>query len=268
MLDQFFPLYLEIGLITLIVFSLLWVLSLFLKNSSIVDIFWGFGFVVIAWITFFLTPQGFLPRKMLLLTLVTLWGLRLSIHILLRNWGKPEDFRYQKWRQENGARWGWLSYFKVFLLQGLLQWLIAAPLVATQVSPQPSSLTVFDFIALFLWIIGFSFEAGGDWQLTQFIKHPENKDKILDSGFWRYTRHPNYFGDAAQWWAYTLLAITAGGLWTILSPIIMTVLLRNVSGVALLERSMVERKPAYKEYMQTTNAFIPWFPRKKKSSGG
>lgn len=252
-----------IGLAAILVpMTLLWLLSLPLKNSSIVDIFWGTGFVITAWVYFAFTPDGFMLRKLLIASLVTIWGLRLSIYILLRNWGKPEDFRYQKWREENGSQWWWRSFFKVFLLQGLLLWVISIPLLAAQWRPAPDHLTFFDFLGLGLWLIGFFFEAVGDYQLARFKADPQNKGKVLDRGVWRYTRHPNYFGDSAQWWGYYLIAVAAGGWWTIYSPVLMTFLLLRVSGVALLEKTL-ETRPAYKEYIEKTSPFIPWFPRRK-----
>jgi steroid 5-alpha reductase family enzyme len=259
---SFFSIFLTLGLVILGLMTLLWLVSLILKNASIVDIFWGTGFVVVAWASFFLTPDGFLPRKQLLLLLVTLWGLRLSTHILLRNWGKPEDFRYQAWRKQNGASWWWRSFFKVFFLQGVLMWVISTPLLAAQLRPLPDRLIWLDFLAVLVWLIGFFFEAVGDYQLTRFRANPANKGQVLQTGVWRYTRHPNYFGDATQWWAYFLIALAAGGWWTIFSPIIMTTLLLRVSGVALLEKSLAVEKPGYKEYIEKTSAFIPWFPRK------
>lgn len=242
---------------------LLWLLSLLLKNSSIVDIFWGLGFVIVNWIYFTLTPDGFISRKLLIGLLVSLWGLRLSTHIFLRNLGKPEDYRYQKWRKENGSQWWWKSFFQVFLLQGLLLWIISAPLLAAQFTSQPEHLTWSDFVGVIVWLVGFYFEAMGDYQLSQFLSKPENKGKIMNKGVWRYTRHPNYFGDSAQWWGYYLIAASAGGWWTIFSPIMMTFLLVRVSGVALLEKTM-ETRPGYKEYAEKTSAFIPWFPHKKQ----
>ncbi|MBN2258184.1 MAG: DUF1295 domain-containing protein [Anaerolineaceae bacterium] len=252
-----------IGLAIIMTFMvILWVISLRLKNSSIVDIFWGFGFVLTTWAYFLLTPDGFLPRKLILSILVTIWGLRLTTHIFLRNRGKPEDFRYQKWRAESGNIWWWKSFFQVFLLQGILMWIISAPLLAAQYRATPDHLIISDYLGMLLWAVGFFFEFTGDYQLTRFISNPANKGKIMSSGVWRYTRHPNYFGDATQWWGYYLIAVSAGGWWTIFSPILMTFLIVGVSGVALLERSM-ESKPGFLEYKERTSAFIPWFPRTK-----
>ena len=256
--------YLVLAGVILSLMVLLWLVSLWLKNSSIVDIFWGTGFVIFAWVAFLLTPGGFIIRKIFLCVLVTLWGLRLSLHILSRNWGKPEDFRYQTWRKEAGPSWWWKSFFKVFLLQGILLLIVAVPLLAAQIKPLPDHFTSIDVLALLVWLVGFTFETLGDWQLTRFKANPANKGKLLTTGAWRYSRHPNYFGDAAQWWAYYLVALAAGGWWTIFSPIIMTGLLMRVSGVTLLEKTLKETKPGYQEYVETTSEFIPWFPRRKK----
>ena len=255
--------HLVVGLIILGLMTLLWLVSLALKNASIVDVFWGMGFVITTWVVFALTPDGFALRKSMLSMLVTVWGTRLSLHILARNWGKPEDFRYQAWRKDAGAAWWWRSLFRVFLLQGVILWIVAAPLLAAQISAQPDHLTPLDYLALPVWLIGFFFEAVGDRQLVRFRANPNNKGKVLQTGVWRYTRHPNYFGDATQWWAYYLVALAAGGWWTVFSPIIMTGLLMRVSGVRLLERSLKETKPGYEEYVETTSEFVPWFPHRR-----
>jgi steroid 5-alpha reductase family enzyme len=253
-----------IGVLIILGFmTVLWIFSLFLRNSSIVDIFWGTGFVIANWVYFALTPDGFPARKWLTVTLVTIWGLRLSLYILWRNWGKGEDFRYRKWREEAGGKWWWQSFFKVFALQGLLLWIISAPLLAAQISATPARLTILDFVAIPVWAIGFFFEAVGDWQMARFKADPANKGQVMRTGVWRYSRHPNYFGEATMWWAYYLVAAAGSGFWTIFSPIIMTTLLLRVSGVTLLEKSLKETKPKYKEYVETTSAFIPWFPRKR-----
>lgn len=251
--------------IILAIMFILWLASLALKNASIVDIFWGSGFVIVNWIYFFLAPDGFMTRKLLISTLVTVWGLRLTLHILLRNKGKPEDFRYQKWREENGSSWWWRSFFKVFLLQGILLWIISAPLLLAHAGIKPQYLTALDWLGVILWVIGFYFEAVGDLQLKRFLARPENKGKIMNQGVWRFTRHPNYFGDSAQWWGFYLIAASAGGWWTVFSPIMMTFLLVRVSGAALLEKSM-SKKPGYRQYMASTSGFIPWFPREPKPS--
>jgi steroid 5-alpha reductase family enzyme len=260
---SFFQPYLILSLVIFSLMVLVWLVSLWLKNSSIVDIFWGTGFVIFAWVAFLLTPEGFIVRKELLCVLVTLWGLRLSLHILRRNCGKPEDFRYQTWRKEAGLGWWWKSLFKVFILQGILLLIVAVPLLTAQIKPLPDHLTWLDLLAIPVWLVGFTFEALGDWQLTRFKADPANIGRVLTTGVWRYSRHPNYFGDATQWWAYYLIALSAGGWWTIFSIIIMTSLLLRVSGVSLLEKTLKETKPGYQEYVETTSEFIPWFPRRK-----
>ena len=148
------------------------------------------------------------------------------------------------------------------MLQGLLLWIIAAPLLAAQTSLKLALLGVLDFLAITLWLIGSFFEIAADWQLRHYKADPASKGKVMDRGVWRYTRHPNYFGDAAQWWAYYLLALAAGGWWTVFSPILMTTLLLRISGVSLLEKTL-EPRPGYKEYAERTSDFIPWFPRWK-----
>jgi steroid 5-alpha reductase family enzyme len=251
------------GLAILVAMVGLWLASLALRDCSIIDVFWGAGFVACTWIYFSFTPEGYEPRKWLASALVTLWGLRLSLHILRRNWGKGEDYRYRNWRQAGGERWWWQSLFKVFLLQGALLWLISSPLLAAQALPGKGSLSWLDALGVTIWLVGFIFEAGGDWQLTRFQADPANQGKLLTTGLWRYSRHPNYFGDAAQWWGFYLFAAAAGGYWALYSPLLMTWLLMRVSGVALLEKNLVNTRPGYAEYMQTTNAFIPWLPHRK-----
>ena len=261
---NFIQLHLTIGVWILGLMTLLWLISLILKDSSIVDIFWGAGFVMSVWVAFLSTLESVGPRDWLAVILVTLWGLRLSIHILIRNWGKGEDFRYRKWREENRGKWWWVSFFKVYLLQGVLMWIVAAPLTAIQLPAAQDALGILDYIGIGLWLIGFYFESFGDMQLARFKANPENKGQLLQSGVWRYTRHPNYFGDAAQWWGFYLLAASAGGWWTIFSPVLMTLLLVRVSGVALLEKSLKKNKPGYEDYVRRTSAFIPWFPKSKE----
>ena len=255
--QHLFPL---VGAVILILMVLLWLLSLPIKNAGIIDIFWGIGFVIIAWIAFVLTPQGYLPRKFLLGILVTIWGLRLAIHIGIRNLGKPEDFRYAKWRSENGPRWWWFSLIQVFLLQGFLMWIISAPVIAAMTSGFPAILTPLDWLGTLLWLVGFLFEAIADAHLMVFKANRSNEGRLLTHGLWKYSRHPNYFGEAVLWWGFYLIALAGGKGWTIFSPVVMTYLLTKVSGVALLER-MMQQKPGYEDYMRKTSAFLPWLPR-------
>jgi steroid 5-alpha reductase family enzyme len=262
---SFVQAYLTAGLIILLLMILLWIASLVLQNASIIDIFWGAGFVITAWSYFLFAPPGQVERQVLVLLLVSVWGLRLSLHIFRRNHGRGEDFRYVAWRKQHGARWWWLSFFQVFLLQGFLLWVISIPLLAAQFGAVGGGLTWLDGLGSLVWGIGFFFEAAGDRQMERFKADPANRGKLFSAGLWRYSRHPNYFGDAAQWWGYYLLALAAGGWWTVYSPLIMTLLLLRVSGVTLLEKTLVETKPGYREYVASTSAFFPWFPRHRSS---
>lgn len=241
-----------------------WLLSLARKDASIVDLFWGLGFVVVA-VVYLIATDGYIGRKALITTLVAVWGLRLSMYILWRNWGKSEDYRYRRWREAAGGRFWWVSFFQVFLLQGVLLWLISMPILAAQFAEDPGRLTVIDLLGTLVWGVGFTFEAVGDWQLARFKADPANRGKVMRGGLWAYTRHPNYFGDATAWWGYFIIAAgTTDGYLTFLSPILMTVLLLRVSGVALLERTQAEMKPGYRGYMESTSAFLPWFPRRPR----
>jgi steroid 5-alpha reductase family enzyme len=258
----FFQIYLLALAAILTMMFALWIASIFLKNVSIIDLFWGFGFVITNLI-YYLKTDGLEFRKILLLVMVTIWGLRLSFYLAWRNIGKGEDPRYQKFRKDYGEhRYWWVSFFQTFLLQGILMWLISAPLLGAQYNYAENRLSIFDFLGVLFWITGVVFEAGGDFQLARFKRNPSNKGKLLRSGLWRYTRHPNYFGDAAVWAGYALFCISAGSFLPVLGSLLMITLIIKVSGVALLEKSLKETKPEYKDYIEKTNAFIPWFPKK------
>jgi steroid 5-alpha reductase family enzyme len=259
MSEPWLPLGIGLGAVMALMVGL-WLVSLPLRNSSIVDVFWGPAFVVQAAVYVALAPGAPGARAWLVLALVAVWATRLAIHIATRNAGKGEDPRYAAWRQEAGDAWWWRSLFKVFALQGVLAWFIGLPLWVAATGG-PAGLTWLDGVGAGLWAIGFFFESVGDWQLRAWIADPANRGRTLRSGLWRYTRHPNYFGDAAQWWGLWLIALAAGGWWTILSPVAMTFLLVRVSGVGMLERTIVDRRPDYADYLRTTSAFIPWFPR-------
>ncbi|MGL4520442.1 MAG: DUF1295 domain-containing protein [Phocaeicola sp.] len=254
-------LFLQASLLVLTLFTLLWMLSIKWKNVSIVDLFWGIGFVVVN--AFYIGMSGDVtPRKFILLLLVTIWGVRLSIYLTWRNWGKGEDYRYQAFRKKYGAeRYWWISFFQTFLLQGLLTMVISLPLLGVSMA-HSSSLNLFDYLAMLLWVVGFTFEAGGDYQLARFKKNPQNRGKVLCYGFWKYTRHPNYFGDSAVWWAYALFSIAAGAYWQVIGSVVMTLLIIKVSGVALLEKGLNQTKPHYADYIKKTSSFFPWFPKK------
>ena len=256
-----FELFLEGLLLTLSLMIILWLISVVIKNVSIVDVFWGLGFVIINFY-YFLATENIYLRKFILLFLVTLWGLRLTIYLAWRNIGKGEDFRYKEFRKKYGPeRYWWFSFFQVFLLQGSLIMIVSLPLLGTNFETTNNSLNVLDYFALMIWLIGFIFETGGDYQLSKFKKDPNNRGKLLKTGFWKYTRHPNYFGDSAVWWSYAIFSIAAGSYWTFIGAIIMTALIIKVSGVALLEKSLKNKNPDYLEYIEKTSPFLPRSPK-------
>jgi steroid 5-alpha reductase family enzyme len=238
----------------------LWLVATRRRDVSIVDLFWGCGFAVIAWSSAWQTAPCS-ERMILLAILTTVWGVRLSWHLARRNHGRPEDPRYAAMRAKHGARFRWISLFTVFLLQGAILWFVALPVQVAAVRDVPRGLSVMDVLGAALWSVGFLFETVGDWQLARFRADPANAGRVLDWGLWRYTRHPNYFGDCCVWWGLYLIAAIAGAAWTIGSPIVMTLLLLKVSGVALLESTISERRPDYAAYQARTNAFFPGPPR-------
>ena len=239
-----------------------WVVSVVIRNVSFVDSLWSLFFVIAA-VTYFAFTESPGERSMLVLGLAVIWALRLSLHITIRNWGEDEDYRYQEIRANNEPFWI-KSLYIVFGLQGVLAWFISLPLLVAITST--GSLGVLDWIAFALWIVGVFFEAVGDYQLQAFKSDPANKGKVLDTGLWRYTRHPNYFGDFCVWWGFFLFAIAAGGWWTILSPLLMSFLLLKVSGVAMLEKSISDRRPEYASYIERTNAFFPGLPSRESTT--
>lgn len=247
---------------TLAALTFLWILSVRLRDASIVDICWGPGFVLLAWM--YVAWFGALsPRPILLAALVTVWGVRLAGHIFLRHRG--EDPRYGAMRAAHGAAFWWRSLGIVFWLQAVILWFVAFPLLVTAAAPGPSHVTAIDAVGILVFATGFTFEAVGDYQLSRFRSDPSNRGKVLAAGLWRYTRHPNYFGDALVWWGLYVIALSAPFGWlTAGSPIAMTLLLIRVSGVALLERGLTATKPGYSEYIERTSAFVPWPPRARR----
>lgn len=235
-----------------------WLVSIPLKNVSFVDSMWSMFFLVMGLVYLVSAPEQS-SRAWLVFSLTAIWAIRLAVHIARRNHGAEEDHRYQAIRANNQPGFWWKSIYIVFGLQAVLAWLISMPLLAAS---SPAPLGLLDLLALSLWLTGFAFEAIGDKQLADFKSDPNNRGKVLDQGLWRYTRHPNYFGEACIWWGFYLFAVSAGGWWTLLSPVLITFLLLRVSGVALLEKDIGERRPGYRDYVQRTNAFIPGPPKK------
>lgn len=239
-----------------------WILSLVLRNASIVDITWGLGFVAVAWAGR-IASHGNDGRQWLLTALTTVWGLRLAGYLFWRNHGKGEDFRYRAMRKHWGARFPVVSLVTVFGLQGVLMWVVSLPLQLGQPRATPD-VGVLGIIGAVLWAVGLGFEAIGDAQLARFKADPANAGKVMNRGLWRYTRHPNYFGDAVVWWGLGLIAAETGaGAWGLVGSAVMTVLLRRVSGVTLLEKSLVKRREGYTDYVATTSAFVPLPPRRR-----
>ena len=236
-----------------------WLASLAARDVSIVDSLWSLLFLlaVVVYATMMAGEIG--RRGHIVLALVAVWAVRLSAYITWRSHGQPEDRRYAAMRQRNNPGFEWKSLYLVFGLQAVLAWILAAPL-AVAVSGQ-APLGGLDAAGMALWTFGFVFEALGDAQLARFKADPANDGKVMDRGVWRYTRHPNYFGEACLWWGYGLIAVGAGGAWTLFAPLLMMALLLKVSGVALLEKDIAQRRPAYRDYIARTNAFIPGPPR-------
>jgi steroid 5-alpha reductase family enzyme len=246
-------------------FTVLWLGSLAVRNSSIVDIWWGPAILLIG-VTYFLAGGSATTRAWLTLALVALWALRLATHIGARNIGHGEDFRYAAWRAMNPETWWFRSYFKVFLLQGVIAWIVALPLYYAITAGVPVRLTTLDWAGLVLFAVGFSFEAAGDEQLRRFKKDPRSQGRVLDTGLWRYTRHPNYFGEAVLWWGLGLMGAAAPRGWLgLIGPAVITFLLVRVSGVAMLEKTLNSTKAGYADYIASTPAFWPGRPKRAPS---
>lgn len=245
---------LQLAIIIFAYFTLWYLVGVIIKNASIIDIGWGFGFVVIAVVSFL---QNMTLASGIITALVTIWGLRLTYHIFKRNAGKPEDFRYANFRREWGKTYYIRSYFQLFMFQAVMMFLISLSYVYANNIGEINSLPLF-IAGGAVWLFGFLFEAIGDYQLKKFIKNRDNKGKLIDTGLWGYTRHPNYFGEATLWWGIFMMAIATGAPWyVVISPITITVLVRFVSGVPFLEERLKKRN-GYEEYVNKTNIFVPW----------
>jgi steroid 5-alpha reductase family enzyme len=236
--------------------TLWYCIALYKKDNSIVDIAWGIGFLLLAWYTFAQSSQhGNLQIAVTLL--VTIWAIRLSYHIYKRNNGKKEDPRYAAWRKS----WKWVktrSFFQVFMLQGIILLVICYPVIFINSAPA-QDLHLLAYTGIVVWLFGFIFESVGDWQLKQFLSQPKNKGKIMQSGLWHYTRHPNYFGESLMWWGMFLLCLSLANGWiTIISPLLLTYLLLYVSGVPMAEQNFKGNKE-FEAYKKRTNAFFPGF---------
>jgi steroid 5-alpha reductase family enzyme len=240
--------------------ALVWTLSVVKRNVAIVDSLWSLMFLLLA-ATYAGAAGRSAPRALPMLILVAVWAVRLSGYITWRNWGHGEDRRYQAIRARNEPHFAFKSLWLIFGLQALLAWVISLPLLGAITSLAP--LGAADAVGAGLWLVGMVFEAGGDWQLARFKADPANAGAVMDRGLWRYTRHPNYFGDFCVWWGFYAVAAGAGAWWSFPGPLAMSVLLLRVSGVTLLEKDIGGRRPAYAEYVRRTNAFFPGPPRRR-----
>ncbi len=245
--------------VLLVFMTAVFALAMYLKDNSIVDVAYGLAFTLACWAAYLSFGSGH-PRQVLALALVTVWGVRLAAHIYMRKGGDGEDFRYRKWRQEWGKTFVWRSFLQIFMLQGAVVFVVALPVLLLINHPGPA-LGPLDLLGTLVWLFGFGFEAVGDWQLLRFKKNPANRGHIIQTGLWRFTRHPNYFGEATLWWGLFLIALSAPyGTAAILSPLLIAFLLLKVSGIPMLE-AKYEGNPEFEAYKERTHAFFPWFPR-------
>ena len=254
-------LYVDGLLVMLLIGVITWLLSIAKKDVSIVDSIWSIMFLAAA-VVFYMASDTAAWKNQLILVLVAIWAIRLAVHLTIRNWGEPEDRRYQQIRAKYDPNFALKSLGIIFVFQAVLAWIVSLPLLAAMTE---STFSWLDVVGLLLWTTGMVFESVADMQLSRFKSKPGNKGKVLDTGLWRYSRHPNYFGECLVWWGFFAFALSAGGWWTIVSPLLMTWLLLKFSGVVMLEADISERRPAYRHYIEQTNAFIPG-PRKDSNA--
>jgi steroid 5-alpha reductase family enzyme len=239
----------------------LFIIALIRKDNSIADIAWGLGFVIVAWSTLWIVGS-FYPRQILACSLILIWGSRLSIRIFLRNRGRGEDPRYRKWREEWGRFFILRSYLQVFLLQGAILLINISPVLIINTTSD-GNLNILDVCGLLVWITGFVFESVGDYQLDRFLADSKNRGTIIDRGLWRYTRHPNYFGEITMWWGIFIIALSVPYGWIgFVGPLAITLMIVFVSGIPMTERLM-EKTPGFEEYRKRTSVLIPWFVKKR-----
>lgn len=249
--------YLVLGLILWVYMTVWFIISVIKIRNDVADIAWGIGFVLMAWLSFLISEFSF--KALLVNSLVTIWGLRLALHISHRNMNKPEDSRYQEWRK-TWKNFYVRSYFQVFILQGVFLFMISLPVIFVNYAAS-YTIGVLELVGLIIWIIGFYFEATGDRQLKEFISNPANKGRLMDRGLWQYSRHPNYFGEVTQWWGIFVIALSIpGSLFTIVGPLTITTLILLVSGIPLLEKKYAGR-PDFEKYKKRTSIFFPLPPK-------
>ena len=253
-------LYLISILVLWVFFTATFIVAQVKKSNSIVDIAWGKGFVILAITAVLLNTDPSL-NAYVVTGLIFLWGARLTYHLYIRNWNRPEDYRYVEMRNNWGKENQLVKfYFKIYMTQMVLLLIVGLPILLINTSTT-YVFGLVEYVGLFIWIFGYFFEVVGDYQLKSFVKKPENKDKLIRRGLWKYTRHPNYFGEATMWWGIFLIVVRSTNIFALISPVFITYLLLFVSGVPLLEAKM-KKNPEFADYSKKTNKFIPWFPKK------
>lgn len=247
--------YIILASILFLYMSLWFIFSLVKKRNDFADVAWGLGFILMAWSSFFIFGDGS-QKSIIVNVLVTIWGLRLAWHIGSRNKSKKEDYRYSAWRKDWG-KWFYIrSYFQIYLFQGFLLFIVSLPILIIN-SAEKAPFELLDFLGISVWLLGFFFEALGDYQLKIFTQNPLNKGKLLQTGLWGITRHPNYFGEVVLWWGIGLLAVTTPGGWlALIGPLTISFLIIKVSGIPMLEKKMA-KNPEFKEYKRKVSAFFP-----------
>jgi steroid 5-alpha reductase family enzyme len=254
--------FVNLGIVLFAYLNVWFIISLIKKRNDVADIAWGIGFVILAWTSFVISGESG-SRGILVGALVSIWGLRLALHIHIRNTGRAEDYRYAAWREAWGEWFYLRSYAQIYLLQGILLFVVALPILLINKSAG-SAIGLLDVAGVAIWLFGFVFETVGDAQLLKFMHEPANKGRLMQSGLWRYTRHPNYFGEVTQWWGIWLIALSVPNGWiTVIGPLTITILILKVSGIPMLERKM-EKNPEFAEYKLGTSAFFPLPPRKNR----
>ena len=243
---------------TLSIVSLLWLVSVAIRDASIIDIFWGTLFVAMGWGMLFAVHDRIEPKMLVGVLLVTIWGLRLTYHLAMRNVGHGEDRRYALWRVHGGDNWWLKTYYRIYLFQAAIALIVATPLVATFYRPR--DFFVINGLGALIWAAGFVCEFAADLQLTRFRARTAGTDAVMDEGLWRFSRHPNYFGDALQWWGLGLFAFAGPTWWALIGPIVMTLVFVYISN-DVIERGLTKRRPDYARYVATTSPFFPWRPR-------
>jgi steroid 5-alpha reductase family enzyme len=254
------------ALAALLVLGATFLVALRVGRHAVVDVAWGLGFVAIALTAYVAsTGDGDAGRRLLVVVMTTLWGLRLAAHIAWRSRGKGEDPRYAELMSRAEGSPAWYALRRIYLTQAAVMWFVSLPVQVA--SFQDVGLGVVAWIGVAVWMVGLFFETVGDWQLQRFRSDASKRGQVLDSGVWRYSRHPNYFGDACVWWGISLVAFSAWpGVLTVLSPVLMTWLLARGTGKPLLEKDIAERRPAYADYVRRTSGFFPLPPRQRATA--